>query len=108
MAKRVENVMSEWKDKYFEEKFKNVDSSIGRVLEKVSENTELTKEIKKSGEENTSRIIAIEAEVFQKPRKEDLPAWYKDPKVIQIILFVVFIIAGVLSLFLGIDLKGIL
>lgn len=99
--------MSEWKDKYFEEKFKNVDSSIGRVLEKVSENTDLTKEIKKSGEKNTERISAIEAEVFQKPREKYLPEWYKDPKVIQIILFITFIIAGVVSLLLGIDLKGI-
>ena len=99
--------MTEWKDRYFEAKFKNVDSSIGRVLEKVSENTELTKEIKKSGEKNTARISAIEAEVFQKPREKDLPTWYKDPKVIQIILFITFIIAGVLSLFLGIDLKGL-
>lgn len=104
----MEATMSEWKDKYFEEKFKNVDSSINRVLEKVSENTDLTKEIKKSGEKNTERIIAIEAEVFQKPRKEDLPAWYRDPKVVQIILLIVFIIAGVISVLLGIDIKGIL
>lgn len=101
-------VMSEWKDKYFEEKFKNVDSSINRVLEKVSENTALTKEIKKSGEKNTERIIAIEAEVFQKPRKEDLPQWWRDPKVVQIILLIVFIIAGVISVLLGIDIKGVL
>lgn len=100
--------MSEWKDKYFEEKFKNVDSSINRVLEKVSENTDLTKDIKRSGEKNTERIIAIEAEVFQKPRKEDLPPFYRDPKVIQIILLIVFIIAGVIAMFLGIDIKGVL
>ncbi len=101
-------VMSEWKDKYFEEKFKNVDSSINRVIEKVSENTALTKEIKKDGAKNTERIIAIEAKVFQKPREKDLPPFYRDPKVVQIILPIVFIIAGVIALFLGIDLKGIL
>lgn len=100
--------MSEWKDKYFEEKFNNVNSSIDRVLEKVSENTAITKEVKTNGDKNTERIAAIEAEVFQKPREKDLPEWYKDPKVIQIILSVTFIIAGVLSLFLGIDLKGVL
>lgn len=104
----MEAIMSEWKDKYFEEKFKNVDSSINRVLEKVSENTALTKEIKRGGEKNTERIIAIEAEVFQKSRKQDLPAWYRDPKVVQIILLIVFIIAGVISLLLGIDIKGVL
>lgn len=104
----MEAIMSEWKDKYFEEKFKNVNTSIDRVLEKVSENTDLTKEIKRGGEKNTERIIAIEAEVFQKPREKDLPPFYRDPKVVQIILLIVFIIAGVISLFLGIDLKGIL
>lgn len=104
----MEATMSEWKDKYFEEKFKNVDASINRVLEKVSENTDLTKDIKKNGEANTERIVKIEAEVFQKPRKEDLPAWYRDPKVVQIILLIVFIIAGVISVLLGIDIKGVL
>jgi hypothetical protein len=103
-----EEMSSEWKDKYFEEKFKGVSQSIGTVLEKVKENTDLTKEVKANGEKNTERIAAIEAEVFQKPREKDLPEWYKDPKVIQIILSVTFIIAGVLSLFLGIDLKGVL
>ena len=104
----MDAVMSEWKDKYFEEKFNNVNASVNRVLEKVGENTELTKEIKRSGEQNTQRIIAIEAEVFQKPREKDLPPFYRDPKVVQIILLIVFIIAGVIALFLGIDLKGVL
>lgn len=104
----MEAIMSEWKDKYFEEKFKNVNTSIDRVLEKVTENTDLTKEIKRGGEKNTERIIAIEAEVFQKPRVKDLPPFYRDPKVVQIILLIVFIIAGVISLILGIDIKGIL
>lgn len=101
-------IMSEWKDKYFEEKFKNVDSSINRVLEKVSENTDLTKDIQKEGRANADRIMAIEAEVFQKPQVKNLPPFYRDPKVVQIILLIVFIVAGIIAMLLGIDLKGVL
>ncbi|ATW62205.1 hypothetical protein CQ476_04 [TM7 phage DolZOral124_53_65] len=100
--------MDEWKDRYFDQKFKNVEVSINHVLEKVRENSELTREMKKENEESSQRIAVIEAEVFHKTRKEDMPPFYRDPKVVQVILLISFIAAGVISLLLGIDITRII
>lgn len=79
----MENIMPSEKDKYFlkwlEEKFDNTDS-------KIDANTKLTKEVRKEQKAANDRLSALEKEVF--PATKNLPPWYRDPKIIQIIMYI--------------------
>lgn len=79
----------EWKDKYFDEKFKNLATSITNVHREVKANTKVTEEVKNQAIETNSRVLKLEAEVFPEInlKKKDLPPFYRDPKFIQVLLY---------------------
>lgn len=79
----------EWKDKYFDEKFKNLASSITSIHREVQTNTKLTQQVKEQASEIGSRVIKLEGAVFpeEKLQKKDLPPFYRDPKTIQVFLY---------------------
>lgn len=92
----MEMTMSdEWKDKYFEEKFKNVTDAVSGVRADIRKNTSLTEEVKKQAEATNGRVLKLEDTVYkQKPNASNLPPFYRDPKVIQIGVYVA--LAGLL------------
>lgn len=93
--------MSEWKDKYFEEKFKNLGDA-------VKENTKLTKQTLKLGEKNSERITKIEGEVFGQPQPKNLPPFYKDPKVVQALLYISLALLLLVAAATQTDIRGLL
>jgi GTP1/Obg family GTP-binding protein len=92
----MENVMSdEWKDKYFEEKFKNSEARDAEIMKAIRANTRLTEKVKDQAEATNGRVLKLEDAVYkEKPNPSALPPFYRDPKVIQIGVYVT--LAGLL------------
>lgn len=78
----MDDIMPSERDKYFirwlEEKFKSQD-------EKLEANTNLTKEVLRQQKTLSNRITKVETKVVN---EDKLPPFYRDPKVIQTIMYV--------------------
>ena len=67
-------------EKWLEEKFDNIESKIDANTKLTEANTNLTRE-------TVERVRVLEHVVKGEPSKKDLPPFYRDPKVIQTILY---------------------
>jgi hypothetical protein len=107
----MENMMSnEWKDKYFDEKFKGIAANFTTLTDKVDENTKLTEQLKRSHSQTNREVRRIKNEVFGTANKKtDIPQnfWY-DPKVRQALLYISAAILAIAGAFTGLDLGGLL
>lgn len=75
----------DYKEKYFDEKFKSIDTNFREIAKDLKANTSLTREVKTQAEKTNGRVTKLEEEVFGKVKAKDLPNVWRDPKVISIV-----------------------
>lgn len=75
--------MTDFKERYFN----NLDQTLSRIENKVDANTSLTEQVKNHAEHTNGRVTKLEKTVYGREQRSDLKAIWKDPKVIQIALY---------------------
>lgn len=78
---------------------KGVDKKIDKVSDELENNTKETRKI-------NSRVYKLEAAVFSEPKpttKEQLPAFWKDPAIIKLLLGIVLGSILLLAAYKGVD-----
>jgi hypothetical protein len=71
----------DYREKYFDEKFKNIDSGFERLEKVIAENTRLTREVKDENVEIDNRLGVLERDKTGEVKKKDLPPFLSDPIV---------------------------
>lgn len=103
----------EWRERYFDEKFKSLDKSIKSVSEDLSANTNLVIEVKKQAEKTNGRVTRLEEwrKTFKTGddiKEKDLPAVWRDPKFIGLVFNFSLIILIIVATLTGINVTSIL
>lgn len=103
----------DYKEKYFDEKFKSLDQSIGSIANDLRANTELTKEVKAQAERTNGRVTRLEEwrkafKTGDNIKEKDLPAAWRDPKFIGLVFNFSLIILIIVATLAGINVTSIL
>ena len=72
---------------YLLELVKTIARSVERLEEKQDDQTDLITAVKTQAEKTNGRVTRIENDMYNTPKAKDLPPWYRDPKYVQIFLY---------------------
>lgn len=72
--------------------FDLIQDGFNRLEGKVDANTKLTEATHEQAQRTNGRVDKLEKEVFGKIKPQDLPEWWRDPKIISILFNVSLVI----------------